>query len=409
MSKTREQFLEEQIGFGDLKLQALLELTHAINSNFNYEQLIQLYEFILKQQLQLNKYMFILKRDAWDVALKSGVKLKLKDFEIEKELYRFEEVTLLASSPNLVLNDFQYVIPVIHKEQRLAYLLVGDEDENQGNNTHTRLNKFLQTITNILVVALENKRLTKAMLRQVELRKELEIAKEMQQFLFPSVLPKNERMDISAKYRTHREVGGDYYDFFEVGENEYIFCIADVSGKGVSAALLMANFQASVRALATYNSFSLEELVSELNKIVFSNAQGEKFITFFIAYLDLNTRTLKYINAGHNAPVLTNGKTKKMLEEGTVGLGMFEELPFLDSKKIQLPRNATILLYTDGVVELRNPKGEQYEIERVTNIIHAYYPLKTDDLNALIFSKLDEWRENEDFVDDTAVLTCRFF
>lgn len=409
MSKTREQFLEEQIGFGDLKLQALLELTHAINSNFNYEQLIQLYEFILKQQLQLNKYMFILKRDAWDVALKSGVKLKLKDFEIEKELYRFEEVTLLASSPNLVLNDFQYVIPVIHKEQRLAYLLVGDEGENQGNSTHTRLNKFLQTITNILVVALENKRLTKAMLRQVELRKELEIAKEMQQFLFPSVLPKNERMDISAKYRTHREVGGDYYDFFEVGENEYIFCIADVSGKGVSAALLMANFQASVRALATYNSFSLEELVSELNKIVFSNAQGEKFITFFIAYLDLNTRTLKYINAGHNAPVLTNGKTKKMLEEGTVGLGMFEELPFLDSKKIQLPRNATILLYTDGVVELRNPKGEQYEIERVTNIIHAYYPLKTDDLNALIFSKLDEWRENEDFVDDTAVLTCRFF
>lgn len=409
MSKTREQFLEEQIGFGDLKLQALLELTHAINSNFNYEQLIQLYEFILKQQLQLNKYMFILKRDEWDVALKSGVKLKLKDFEIEKELYRFEEVTLLASSPNLVLNDFQYVIPVIHKEQRLAYLLVGDEDENQGNNTHTRLNKFLQTITNILVVALENKRLTKAMLRQVELRKELEIAKEMQQFLFPSVLPKNERMDISAKYRTHREVGGDYYDFFEVGENEYIFCIADVSGKGVSAALLMANFQASVRALATYNSFSLEELVSELNKIVFSNAQGEKFITFFIAYLDLNTRTLKYINAGHNAPVLTNGKTKKMLEEGTVGLGMFEELPFLDAKKIQLPRNATILLYTDGVVELRNPKGEQYEIERVTNIIHAYYPLKTDDLNALIFSKLDEWRENEDFVDDTAVLTCRFF
>jgi sigma-B regulation protein RsbU (phosphoserine phosphatase) len=102
------------------------------------------------------------------------------------------------------------------------------------------------------------------MMRQVELKKELEIAKEMQQFLFPSDLPKNERMDISAKYHTHREVGGDYYDFFPIGVDQYIFCIADVSGKGVSAALLMANFQACVRALATYNNFNLEELVSEL-------------------------------------------------------------------------------------------------------------------------------------------------
>jgi len=409
MSKSREQVLEEQIAFGDLKLQALLELTNAINGIASYEQLIQLFEFILKQQLGLNKFMFILKREDWDVALKSGVKLKIKDFDVERDLSKFEEVTLLDSSPIELLNEFNYIIPVVHKEQKLAFLLVADDADILNNQSQPRLTKFLQTITNVLVVALENKRLNKAMLRQVELKKELEIAKEMQQFLFPSVLPKNERMDISAKYRTHREVGGDYYDFFEVGENEYIFCIADVSGKGVSAALLMANFQASVRALATYNSFTLDELVTELNKIVFGNAQGEKFITFFIAYLDLNSRTLKYINAGHNAPVLTDGRNKKALDEGTVGLGMFEELPFLNLREMLLPRNATILLYTDGVVELRNNKGVQFELERLINIIHAYYPLKTDDLNALIFSKLDEWRDEEDFVDDTAVLTCRFF
>ena len=409
MLKTREQLLEEQISFGDLKLQALLELTHAINSNSNYEQLIQLYEFILKQQLNLNKFIFVLKRENWDVALKSGVKIKHKEIDFEKELFRFEDVTLLDSSASELLNDFDYVVPVIHKEQKIAFLIVSDETVAPSQSQQPRLTGFLQTITNVLVVALENKRLTKAMLRQVELKKELEIAKEMQQFLFPSALPKNERMDIAAKYKTHREVGGDYYDFFEVGENEYIFCIADVSGKGVSAALLMANFQACVRALATYNNFTLEELVLELNKIVFGNAQGEKFITFFIAYLNLNNRKLKYINAGHNHPVLTNGKKVTYLKEGSVGLGMFEELPFLEVQQLELPRNATILLYTDGVVELRNRKGEQYEIERVINIIHAYYPLKTDDLNAILFSKLDEWRDEEDYVDDTAVLTCRFF
>jgi sigma-B regulation protein RsbU (phosphoserine phosphatase) len=409
MSKSREQLLEEQIRFSDLKLQALLELTHAINSNANYEQLIQLYEFILKQQLNLTKFLFILKREDWVIALRTGLRSKIKDFDVERDFFRFEDVTLLDSSHNEMLNEFDYIIPVIHKNQKLAYLLVSDEKDSLYGLMQPRLTKFLQTITNILVVALENKRLTKGMFKQVELRKELEIAKEMQQFLFPSVLPKNERMDISAKYRTHREVGGDYYDFFQISEHEYMFCIADVSGKGVSAALLMANFQASVRALATYNDFTLGELITELNKIVYNNAQGEKFITFFAAIYNLQSRILKFVNAGHNSPVLTDGKTQRLLDKGTVGLGMFDVLPFLNTEHIELPRNATILLFTDGVAELRNKKGEQFEIERLVNIIHAYYPLKTDDLNALIFSKLEEWCGDLDFVDDTAVLICRFF
>lgn len=409
MVNYRENTLEEQIAFGDLKLQSLLELTNAINSNTPYDQLIQLFEFILKQQLNLNKFMFIIKRDDWQVALKSSVKAKLRDFNIERDLFRFEEVTLLDSSKVEVLNEFDYIIPVSHKSQKLAFLLIVDEVNQLSNLSQPRLTRFLQTITNVLVVALENKRLTKEMMRQVELKKELEIAKEMQQFLFPSDLPKNERLDVSAKYLTQREVGGDYYDFFPIGVDKYIFCIADVSGKGVSAALLMANFQACVRALATYNNFSLEELVSELNFIVFANAKGEKFITFFIGVLDLQTRNLTYVNAGHNSPILTDGKNATELDTGTIGLGMFNELPFLKSAEIQLPRNATITLYTDGVVELVNPKNEQFQVERLIKIIHDFYPLKTDDLNALLFSKLDAWRGEEDYVDDTAVLTCRFF
>ena len=409
MVSGREKVLEEQTNFGDLKLQSLLELTNAINSNTPYEQLIQLFEFILKQQLNLTKFMFIIKRDDWQVALKSGIKAKLRDFNIERDLFRFEEVTLLDSSKVEVLNEFDYIIPVSHKANKLAFLLIVDEINQLANLSQPRLTRFLQTITNVLVVALENKRLTKEMMRKVELKKELEIAKEMQQFLFPSDLPKNERMDISAKYHTHREVGGDYYDFFPIGVGQYIFCIADVSGKGVSAALLMANFQACVRALATYNNFNLEELVSELNHIVYANAKGEKFITFFIGMVDLQNRKLQYVNAGHNYPILTDGKNATDLDIGTIGLGMFQELPFLKSSEIVLPKNATISLYTDGVVELVNYKNEQFETNRLVKIIHDFYPLKTDDLNALIFSKLDDWRGEEDYVDDTAVLTCRFF
>ena len=108
---------------------------------------------------------------------------------------------------------------------------------------------FIQTLTNIVVMAIENKRMAREQIKQERLKKELEVASEMQKLLFPSDLPSNKRMDISARYIPRHEVGGDYYDFIPLGEDEYIICIADVSGKGISAAMLMANFQATIRTL----------------------------------------------------------------------------------------------------------------------------------------------------------------
>ena len=216
-------------------------------------------------------------------------------------------------------------------------------------------------------------------------------------------------MDVAAKYKARHEIGGDYYDFFPISDEEYVICIGDVSGKGISAALLMANFQATLRALATYRRFPLGQLVHELNKIVFGNAKGEKFITFFIAEYNVNTRQLKYINAGHNHPFITDGRNYQFLDKGSIGLGMFDELPFLEEDSISLPKNTTLVLYTDGVVELENEEQEQFEIERVIKVIHSFYPLKTDDLNNLVFSKLDEWKGGAKYADDTAIFTCRFF
>lgn len=105
-------------------------------------------------------------------------------------------------------------------------------------------------------------------------------------------------------------VSGDYYDFIPINKNEYVLCIADVSGKGMSAAMLMSNFQATLRANVKYNhnNLTIEELVKELNTSVFSAAKGEKFITFFIGYYTEHNRMLKYINAGHNYPILVHKK-----------------------------------------------------------------------------------------------------
>ena len=234
--------LENQLKLKDFKLNSLLEITNAINTNEGVEQLYKLFQFILKEQLGFDKFLLFNHQEDWNCVLKVGFKGKVKEIDVPRDLFRFKEITVIESSPSVILNEFDVVVPVFHKEKPLAYLLIAGLEHQKMKIAETMNNmSFIQTLANIIVVAIENKRMAKASLKQERLKKELEIASEMQKLLFPSDLPSNKRMDISAKYKARHEVGGDYYDFIPLGDEEYIVCIADVSGKGISAALLMAN------------------------------------------------------------------------------------------------------------------------------------------------------------------------
>lgn len=402
--------LENQIELKDFKLNSLLEITTAINSNKNVETITKLFEFIVHEQLGYERFVLFNKQEEWNCLLRVGYKGKVHDLDIDGELGRFKEITMIESSKSKLLSEFDVVVPVYHKGNPLAYLLVKGVEYN-GKYLSQALSymSFLQTIANMIVVAIENKRMTKVSIGQERFRKELEIASTMQKLLFPEDLPSNARMDISAKYTPRHEVGGDYYDFIPLGDDEYIICIADVSGKGIAAAMLMANFQATIRTLFDYQRFDMKTLIEELNKKVMKSAKGEKFITFFLAHYDATSRKLSYVNAGHNHPFITNGKTVEDLQEGCIGLGMLDELPFINIGEKQLSPNTTIVLYTDGVVELENEAEEFFGTERLVKLVHNYYPLKMDDMNNLIFSKLDEWKGPLDLVDDTAIFSCRFF
>ena len=115
------------------------------------------------------------------------------------------------------------------------------------------------------------------------------------------------------------------------------------------------------------------------------------------------------MNAGHNWPILIRGKESEFLNKGCIGLGMLKELPFLESAEVEIKNNTTLILYTDGVVELENKVEEQFETDRLTKIVQNFYPLSMEDLNEIVFSKLDDWRGKKSFVDDTAILSCRIF
>ncbi len=410
MIASQQKYLEHQLAEKDFKLNSLLEITKAINNNLPVDQLIKIYTYVLKEQLGFPRFVLFLKQKDWEIFCKSGIKGKVKEIDVERDLIRFKESTEIASSHSSLLQEFETIVPVYHKGTPLAFLLFTTNPKSQFNiiDEHSNTN-FIQILTNIIVVAIENQRMTRLSIIQERIKKELEVASEMQKLLFPSDLPSNRRMDISAKYKPRHEVGGDYYDFIPLGDDEYTICIGDVSGKGIGAAMLMANFQATIRTLFNYQRFDMEFLMEELNKKVMRNAKGEKFITFFIAHYNATSRELTYVNAGHNHPFITTGKKVEYLSEGCIGLGMLDELPFIHVGKKILQPNTTLVLFTDGVVELENDSNEQFSVERLASTVNAFYPLKMEDLTNLIFSKLDEWRGTNSFVDDTAIFSCRFF
>ncbi len=390
----------------DIKLNSLLEITKAINRNSSTEQLLQIFEEVLETQLNIGKLVLFSYENGWKCVLKYGVGDEYNDINVERDLLPITEIATINFSQKNLNKAFEIVIPVFHKSQPLAYVLVGDLEDRLEVSPAIKHLPFVQTLTSIIVVAIENKKLAKDTIRQAAMRKELELASEMQSMLFPSTLPTDDKLDCSAFYLPHQQVGGDYYDFIWLSENECAFCVADVSGKGVAAALLMSNFQANLRILFNHTT-SLTDLVRALNAKVMANAKGEKFITLFIAKYNLSTRTLTYVNAAHNPPLIAIGNTISTLKVGCTGLGMFDDIVQLKEGVVQITPGTTIVCYTDGLVELENDKGADFGIEALKTILKNNSHLSMAELNALIMQTIIEYKQNQPYVDDIALFSVK--
>ncbi len=390
----------------DIKLNSLLEITKAINHNFSTEQLLEIFENVIKNELNIGKLVLFSNENGWKCILKYGVGDEYNDINVEKDLLPITEISTTNFSQTLLSKTFEIVIPVFHKTQPLAYVLIGDlEDKVEVSPTIKHL-PFVQTLASIIVVAIENKKLAKENIRQAAMKKELELASEMQSMLFPTSLPKDSVLDTAAFYLPHQEVGGDYYDFIWLNKNECAFCVADVSGKGVAAALLMSNFQANLRVLFNHTT-SLTELVRELNTKVMASAKGEKFITLFIAKYNLVTRTLTYINAAHNPPLVSIGNSISLLKTGCTGLGMFDEITKIKEGILNITSGTSIVCYTDGLVELENDNSEDFGIESLKDIIRNNPDLDMKSLNRLIMETIINYKQSMPYIDDIALFSLR--
>jgi sigma-B regulation protein RsbU (phosphoserine phosphatase) len=403
--EVKENSLESELNSKTLKLHWLLQITKAINYNLPAEQLFQIYKSVLQEHLKVGKLMLFLNEDKWQHILSYGMEDSKIEIDFENDFENLNNIQQGDSVKPKWISEFETIIPVFHNERSLAYALIGDFTKMNGNQK--RIIPFIQSITNIIVVAIENKRLTKESIRQAALEKEMELAAEMQSMLFPAILEGHNVFDVAATYLPHQEIGGDYYDYFKINENESMVCMADVSGKGIAAALLMANFQANLHAVSKH-IHSLPDLVRTLNATVYKNAKGEKYITVFLAKINHHTKEIQYINAGHNPPLLFYKDEFTLLEKGTTGLGMFEDLPFIKEGAIHFPKQAVLFCYTDGVTELEDMHGNPYGLENFKKIITercSEQNLQT--FHQCIMDALNQFRKEISFNDDVTLLTLR--
>jgi sigma-B regulation protein RsbU (phosphoserine phosphatase) len=260
---------------------------------------------------------------------------------------------------------------------------------------------------NLMTESIDN--LIQEQKQRQRLENEISIAREVQNQLFPQTLPSVPGVEIEAICKAARTVSGDYYDFIQLSPTQLAIAIADISGKGISAALLMASLQAALRSqLLTEESKTLStaELVARLNKHLFYNTGDDRFATFFIAVYDCATRALRYTNAGHLPSFCVCDGTAIHLDQGGIVLGVVDDYPY-EQGTIVVPAGAMLIGYSDGLVEPENVYGEEFGIQRLKA---AAVSLHNEDPRSVangLMQAAEEWAGTPEQADDMTVIVAR--
>jgi len=405
--------LEKRLFLKERELGALLEITQAITHNSAEVDLYKIYQFTLIGQLGVRRVaLYVLDEGAFRLKVNFGNSLPADSHFAPAEVLNWCPhppcpVAELGLGP--AWQHFELLVPVRQQEAVQALVFVGTM---QGDYASTEALSFLETLSNILLGAVANLRLARQretlLMAEAAVRREIEIAQQVQQLLFPQHLPNNKHFALHATYQPHTEIGGDYYDVVEIDAHRLLVCVADVSGKGVPASLLMSNFQAGLRTLLR-QAADLITTVRELNHLIFRNSGGEKFITAFLAIYDRRTQVLEYVNAGHNDPLLLpDAGPPQLLHEGTVMLGIMDELPRFKVGLAAMPPHSLLFTYTDGLTEVFNGQQEEFGEAGVLRTLtrNRYLPLGR--LHHELLHCIRDFNVNGDrFADDVTMLSLR--
>jgi sigma-B regulation protein RsbU (phosphoserine phosphatase) len=290
----------------------------------------------------------------------------------------------------------EMVAPIISNDEVIG---VFDLESDQLNAYTPDDLQVLLLLASQVAIIIEKVMLHEQLIEKKRLEGQLEVARQVQLELLPAADPKLEGFDIRAYNFSTEEVSGDYYDWVSIYEDQIGIVIADVSGKGVPAALLMAFLRASLRA-AIHIGYAPHISMAKVNYLLWESIERNQFVTAFYGVLDASNRTLAYTNAGHNPPLLMDKDgTARFIERGGIPLGMFRDTRYYEYYQ-SIEQGQTLVLYTDGVTESMSEKGEEYGRPRLEETVRKGRHLSANDLITFIQSDVLEWTGGRGASDD---------
>ena len=299
------------------------------------------------------------------------------------------------------------------RSELAAPLLVGGKPIGVFNLENDRPDAYheghLEMVTALAAqaaVTVERARLTRDLLDRRRLEKELAIAREIQASFLPDSAPIIPGFDIAGTTITHDEVGGDFYDFIAISETRTGIAIADVSGKGIPAALIMAGFRMGLLA-EVRNEFAIRAVMRKVNRLLYESTDRDKFVTAFYGVLDHKNRALIFSNAGHNPPILFRREGRiEYLEDGGVALGVLPAAEY-DDRPITFRPGDLLLFYTDGVSEAESPTGEHFGQQRIERLVESVLDRSAADILASLVARVQEWSGDRGPTDDLTLVVLK--
>jgi sigma-B regulation protein RsbU (phosphoserine phosphatase) len=403
------------------QIASLRDLSRTVSSVFDFDELVDTITRLTLQATDSNFSWLLLSDEAGkDFHLSSARNLTSKerknmpcdsnDVIIKRILDEEEPFIVNEASKHSPLKEVRrwkrdigsiLAVPLISSEQIKGVLCAAKREEYSFEQEDRDM---LMAFADQAVVALENARLIKESILKERFEEELKIAHDAQMKLLPKVMPRVSRLTIDATCITANEVGGDYYDFFELDDDKLGMVIADVSGKGPSAAFYMAEIKGIIESLAQAYS-SPKDLLSQVNRTLYDNIDRKTFITMIYAIFDPKQRKLTFCRAGHCPPILCQSRNEEfqMLEPGGLGLGL-DNGPLFDitikEQTVRLRKGDTVLLYTDGVTEARNTDEEEFSEIRLGETMVELHTLPATDIREQLVAHINTFVGEQQKHDD---------
>ncbi len=296
------------------------------------------------------------------------------------------------------------LLPLVTTSGLLGFLVISSK--TNGEDFTSEELELLESFSTQTALVAENLELLGERLEKEKLEEQLKVARNIQQGILPGNIPSVPGIEISALIRFCLDVAGDYYDIIPLEDGRVVLSIGDVSGKGVGAALLMANLQASLRTAQAMGA-SLSESAAKINKLVYENTPSDMFITFFMICIDPEKKRLRYVNAGHNPPFLVESDGhERMLTKGGLLFGVVENAQY-EEGEVSLRNGDMILMYTDGVSEAMDSNDEEFGEKQIAHIVARNRELPLDELLSLIEKEVSIYHGSSSYSDDFTLLAAR--